>query len=72
MLDAEQRRPDTDQVRGVYSRASAGVHPRTREQIMRFFGDFEVLDNDLFIAPELLERFSGLGWGAVARKPGAA
>jgi len=69
MLDAEQRRTDTDQVRSVYSRASAGVHPRTREQIMRFFGDFELLDNDLFISRELLERFSGLGWGAVARKP---
>jgi hypothetical protein len=72
MLAAEERRSDTDQVRNVYARASAGVHPRTREQIMRFFGDFELLDNDLFISPELLERFSGLGWGAVARKPGAA
>jgi hypothetical protein len=69
MLDAEERRNDTDQVRNVYSRASAGVYPRTRGQIMRFFEGFELLDNDLFVSPELLERFSGLGWGAVARKP---
>ena len=70
MLAAEQRQADADQVRNVYARASAGVHPRTREQIMRFFEGFELLDNDLFISAELLERFSGLGWGAVARKPG--
>jgi hypothetical protein len=69
MLDGEERRADTAQVRNVYSRASSGVHPRTREQIMRFFEGFELLDDDLLIPPELLERFSGLGWGAVARKP---
>lgn len=72
MLDAEERRADTDQVRNVYSRASAGVHPRTREQIMRFFEGFELLDEDVLIPPELVERFSGLGWGAVARKPTAS
>jgi S-adenosyl methyltransferase len=69
MLEAEQRRSDTEQVKSVYARASAGVVPRTRDQIMRFFEGFELLDNDLFVDPELLERFSGLGWGAVARKP---
>ncbi|HEX6676702.1 MAG TPA: SAM-dependent methyltransferase [Actinomycetes bacterium] len=69
MLDAEERRADADQVRQVYSRSSTGVYPRTREQVMRFFGDFELLDNDLFISRELIQRFAGLGWGAVARKP---
>ncbi len=72
MLDSEERRADTDQVRTVYSRASAGVQPRTRDQIMRFFEGFELLDDDVLIPPELMERFSGLGWGAVARKPAAS
>jgi hypothetical protein len=69
MLDAEQRRDDADQLRRVYSRASTGVVPRTREQIMRFFEGFELIDDDKLIPPKLAERFSGLGWGAVARKP---
>jgi S-adenosyl methyltransferase len=69
MLDADQRRQDTDQVKRVYSRASAGVHPRTREQILRFFEGFELVDDDRLLPPELAERFSGLGWGAVGRKP---
>jgi hypothetical protein len=70
MLDAEERHDDADKVRHVYSRSSTGVYPRSREQVMRFFGDFELLDNDLFISRELIQRFAGLGWGAVARKPG--
>jgi S-adenosyl methyltransferase len=69
MLDAEERKEDGSQVKEVYSRASAGLVPRTKEEIMRFFDGFELLDNDLFLPPELFARFSGLGWGAVARKP---
>jgi hypothetical protein len=69
MLDAEERKEDGSQVKQVYSRASAGLVPRTKDEILRFFGGFELLDNDLFLPPELFARFSGLGWGAVARKP---
>ncbi|HEX6472833.1 MAG TPA: SAM-dependent methyltransferase [Streptosporangiaceae bacterium] len=69
MLDAEERHEDGSQVKEVYSRASAGLVPRTKDEIMRFFDGFELLDNDLFLPPELFDRFSGLGWGAVARKP---
>jgi S-adenosyl methyltransferase len=69
MLDAEQRRADADQLRRVYSRSSAGVIPRTLDEIMRFFDGLEMVDMDRFVAPELLVRFSGLGWGGVGRKP---
>jgi hypothetical protein len=69
MLDTEERRVDGSQVKQVYSRTSAGLIPRTKDEILRFFDGFELLDNDLFLPPELFERFSGLGWGAVARKP---
>jgi S-adenosyl methyltransferase len=69
MLDAEQRRADADQLRQVYSRSSAGVIPRSLDEIMRFFDGLEMVDMDRFVAPELLVRFSGLGWGGVGRKP---
>ncbi len=69
MLDAEERKADGSQVKQVYSRASAGLNLRTKDEILRFFDGFELLDNDLFLPPELFARFSGLGWGAVARKP---
>ncbi|HZD73599.1 MAG TPA: SAM-dependent methyltransferase [Actinomycetota bacterium] len=68
LLDAEQRRSDTTKVRQVYSRTSAGLIPRTQEQIMRFFDGFELLESDLLVSRDLLERFSGIGWGAVGRK----
>jgi hypothetical protein len=69
MLDAEERKEDGSQVKQVYSRASAGLNLRTKDEILRFFDGFELLDNDLFLPPEMFARFSGLGWGAVARKP---
>lgn len=69
MLDAEERKEEGSQVKEVYSRASTGLNLRTKDEILRFFDGFELLDNDLFLPPELFERFSGLGWGAVARKP---
>lgn len=69
MLDAEERKEDGSQVKQVYSRSSAGLNLRTKDEILRFFDGFELLDNDLFLPPELFARFSGLGWGAVARKP---
>lgn len=68
LLDAEQRRPDTTQLREVYSRSSAGLVPRTHEQIMRFFEGFELIESDRLVSRDLLERFSGIGWGAVGRK----
>lgn len=68
MLDAEERKEDGSQVKQVYSRASTGLNLRTKDEILRFFDGFELLDNDLFLPPELFARFSGLGWGAVARK----
>ena len=69
MLDAEERRSDADQLKQVYSRSSAGVVPRTLDEIMRFFDGLEMVDMDRFVAPELQARFSGLGWGGVGRKP---
>lgn len=69
MLDAEERKADGSQVKQVYSRSSAGLNLRTKDEILRFFDGFELLDNDLFLPPELFARFAGLGWGAVARKP---
>jgi S-adenosyl methyltransferase len=69
MVDTEERRADGSQVKQVYSRTSAGLITRTKEEILRFFDGFELLDNDLFLPPELFARFSGLGWGAVACKP---
>jgi hypothetical protein len=69
MLDAEPRKDDGAQVKEVYSRANSGLIPRTKDEIMRFFDGFELLDNDLFLPAEMFARFSGLGWGAVARKP---
>ncbi|HEU5158188.1 MAG TPA: SAM-dependent methyltransferase [Streptosporangiaceae bacterium] len=68
MLDVEERKEDGSQVKEVYSRASSGLMPRTMDEIMRFFDGLELLDNDLFLPPELFERFAGLGWGAVGRK----
>ncbi|GAT65372.1 methyltransferase [Planomonospora sphaerica] len=64
----ERRAEDTDRMKDVYSRANSGVAPRTVEEIKRFFGDFELLDNDAFIAPNVLERMAILGWGGVGRK----
>ncbi|GIH74710.1 SAM-dependent methyltransferase [Planobispora longispora] len=66
---AERRAKDTDAVKDVYSRANSGVVPRTPEEIRRFFGDFELLDNKRFIAPNALERMSVLGAAGVGRKP---
>jgi hypothetical protein len=68
MLDADERQEDGSTLKNVYSRASAGLNPRTQDEIMRFFEGFKLLDSEMFIPPGLLERFSGLGWGAVARK----
>ncbi|GAA3444646.1 SAM-dependent methyltransferase [Planomonospora venezuelensis] len=65
---AERRAGDTDAVKRVYSRASSGVVPRTVEEIKMFFGDFEILDNGVFISPSALERMAILGWGGVGRK----
>jgi S-adenosyl methyltransferase len=69
MLDAEQRRSDADQLKQVYARSSAGVVPRTVDEIMRFFDGLEMVDMDRFASPEVRARFSGLGWGGVGRKP---
>jgi hypothetical protein len=69
MVDAAARKEDGSQVKEVYSRTNAGLMPRTKDEILRFFDGFELLDNDLFLPPELFQRYSGLGWGAVARKP---
>ncbi|GIH90007.1 SAM-dependent methyltransferase [Planobispora siamensis] len=65
---AERRAKDTDKMKDVYARAGSGVVPRTPEEIRLFFGDFELLDNDTFIAPNALERMAILGWGGVGRK----
>ncbi|GAA3154688.1 SAM-dependent methyltransferase [Planomonospora alba] len=64
----ERRAKDTDTMKDVYSRASSGVTPRTVEEIIRFFGDFELLDSARFIDPGVLERMAILGWGGVGRK----
>jgi hypothetical protein len=69
LLDAEHRRSDAAQVKNVYARSNSGVTPRSLDDIMRFFGDFEMLDHSLFARPELVERFSGIGWSGVGRKP---
>jgi hypothetical protein len=69
MLDAEQRRSDADQLKQVYARSSAGVVPRTLDEIMRFFDGLEMVDMDRFASPEVRARFSGLGWGGIGRKP---
>ena len=69
MLDTEERHSVTSQVQKAYSRANAGVFPRTREQAVRFIDGLEPLDTSLFVSPEILQRYSGIGWGAVARKP---
>jgi hypothetical protein len=69
LVDTEVRHPDAVQVTQVYERASsAGLKPRTEAEIMRFFEGFELVDKDLFIAPELTERFAGVGWAGVGRK----
>jgi hypothetical protein len=69
MLDAEARRADADQLKQVYARSTAGVVPRTQDEIMRFFDGLEMVDMDRFVSPEIREQFSGLGWGGVGRKP---
>lgn len=47
MLDAEQRRSDADQLKQVYARSSAGVVPRTVDEIMRFFDGLEMVEPGL-------------------------
>jgi S-adenosyl methyltransferase len=70
LLDTEQRRTDTGQVRQVYEKSSsAGLRPRTEEEILRFFGEFELIDTDLFVPADLREKFAGIGWAGVGRKP---
>ncbi|GII91228.1 SAM-dependent methyltransferase [Sinosporangium siamense] len=68
MTRSEERGHDTDAVAGVYSRASAGLYPRTLAEVQRFFGDFEPLDPGEFIGEDALASFAPLGWGGVARK----
>ncbi|GAA0430491.1 hypothetical protein Acor_46180 [Acrocarpospora corrugata] len=66
---AESRRQDTEVVNSTYTTARGrGLFPRTPEEISRFFGDFEQLDNTSFIEPAVLRRFAALGWGGLARK----
>ncbi|WP_214106471.1 SAM-dependent methyltransferase [Acrocarpospora catenulata] len=67
---ADSRRDDTTKLQSTYdSPRSVGLFPRTVEEITRFFGDFDLLDDTAFIAPSVLRRFAALGWGALARKP---
>jgi O-methyltransferase involved in polyketide biosynthesis len=65
----EERSADTGRMQEVYSRANAGLHPRTTAEIDRFYGDFQHLDIATFIAPHVLKSFEILGRAGVARKP---
>jgi hypothetical protein len=67
---SEERARDTDALTDVYSSANTSVVARTIEEIESFFGDFEILDLDKFVPPSRSRKFTFLGWGGVARKPG--
>jgi hypothetical protein len=69
MLDAEDRHAESAMVKEVYSRGGTGMFPRTKDEVMRFFEGFELLESSRFIPPELIARFAKLGWGGVGRKP---
>jgi hypothetical protein len=69
MSMSESRIADIERTRGVYATTStAGLFPRTREDINRFFGDFELLDLARFVDDAVLRKFGSLGWGGVGRK----
>ena len=60
----------------VYERASERVWPRSREQILSFFGGFELLEPGLVpkhrwrpVAGQGAADTPNIQWGAVGRKP---
>ncbi|MEZ0073908.1 hypothetical protein ABH927_003262 [Planotetraspora sp. GP83] len=68
MTMSKERATDAEHVRKVYARASSPLFPRPVEDITRFFGDFEEVDDTQFIDASLRRRFASLGWAGVARK----
>lgn len=66
---SQSRREDMERTQDIYATTStAGLFPRTIEDINRFFGDWELLDLARFVDPAVLRKFGSLGWGGIGRK----
>jgi hypothetical protein len=68
LVETDQRTADVADVRMLYSRSSSPIFPRSREQVMRFLDGLELLEIERFISPELVQRYSEIGWGGVGIK----
>ncbi len=69
MVRRPAREDDVEKVSEVYSGAAPGFRARTVEEIKTFFGDFEILPQEQFVALHIIAQFSSIGFSSVARKP---